>query len=214
MHTGPVGQGHYTVRDGDCMSSIAERYGFFWQTLWDLPENAELKRVRQNPNILLAGDRVTVPPLRMRQEQRATDARHMFQRRGTPAKLVMRFLASGEPRGGEEYVLNVDGDVRVGHLSREGELYEKIPPTAREVTVSLGDGEPIMLTLGSLDPLSEVSGVQGRLNNLGFAAGAVDGVLGPVTEYAIREFQRRYELTETGRVDAAFLGKLGEIHGS
>jgi hypothetical protein len=25
----------HTVEQGDCLSAIAERYGYYWQTLWD-----------------------------------------------------------------------------------------------------------------------------------------------------------------------------------
>src|SRR5580698_7288211 len=42
----PVGQGNYVVQPGDCMDSIAFGTGFLWTTLWDLPDNADLKSQR------------------------------------------------------------------------------------------------------------------------------------------------------------------------
>src|SRR5258708_33469109 len=52
----------YTVVQGDCISSIAAQNGFGrWQTVWDRPENAALKKTRKNPNALSPGDQVFVP---------------------------------------------------------------------------------------------------------------------------------------------------------
>ncbi|MGC9973362.1 MAG: LysM domain-containing protein [Bryobacteraceae bacterium] len=46
----------HVVKQGDCMSSIADQYGFFWETLWNHERNAQLKERRKNPNVLMAGD--------------------------------------------------------------------------------------------------------------------------------------------------------------
>ena len=52
----------YTVQSSDCMSSIAYENGFFWKTLWNLPDNTALKAQRKNPNVLMTGDIVHIPP--------------------------------------------------------------------------------------------------------------------------------------------------------
>ncbi|MBC7927680.1 MAG: LysM peptidoglycan-binding domain-containing protein, partial [Bryobacteraceae bacterium] len=36
----------HIVQAGDCVSSIAEYYGFDWERLWNLPENATVKQSR------------------------------------------------------------------------------------------------------------------------------------------------------------------------
>jgi Putative peptidoglycan binding domain len=50
---------------------------------------------------------------------------------------------------------------------------------------------------------------QAALNDQGFNAGAVDGRRGPNTDSAIRSFQAKNGLTETGTLDSATLNALG-----
>lgn len=67
------------------------------------------------------------------------------------------------------------------------------------------DMEPVaaggVLARGATGP--EVSQLQERLNELGFGAGQVDGVFGPVTQSAVRRFQMQNELNTSGRIDTA-----------
>jgi N-acetylmuramoyl-L-alanine amidase len=67
--------------------------------------------------------------------------------------------------------------------------------------------------LGDLDPVQEVSGVQGRLNNLGFPCGPVDGVLGSMTQAALRAFQAHVGIDPSGEVDTQTRERLVAEHG-
>jgi len=80
----------HSVQQGDCISSIAHSHGFFWETIWDL--NPELRRKRTKPSLLKPGDEVLIPDRREKASDCATDARHRFVRRGTPAKLRLRVM--------------------------------------------------------------------------------------------------------------------------
>jgi len=93
----PAGQGDYVVRQGDCLNSIAYTHGFFWQTLWNLPENAGLRQHRDTPFQLMPGDRVTVPELRQREEASETEQLHRFRRKSVPAVLKLRILDVPQP---------------------------------------------------------------------------------------------------------------------
>jgi hypothetical protein len=42
----------HTVQNGECLSSIAFQYGFFVSTIWDDPDNAQLRGQRKDHNIL------------------------------------------------------------------------------------------------------------------------------------------------------------------
>jgi len=61
---------------------------------------------------------------------------------------------------------------------------------------------------------SPVTVVQERLNNLGYAAGPNDGIIGPKTRNAIREFQKDAGLPVTGRIDSDLLAALQSSAGT
>lgn len=211
--TRPVGQGDYLVRAHDCISSLAEANGFFWETIWYLPENRELRSARGDPNVLLAGDRVTIPALRPKTVDGATEKKHRFRRRGTPARLRISFYDDGDPRADEPYLIVVDGIVLQGTLDEHGTLDLRISPAARTAEIRIADDEPVAITLGSMDPIDSWSGLQLRLNNLGFIAGDVTGTPNGPTRAALRRFQHSQGLDPTGIADAETRDALARIHG-
>jgi N-acetylmuramoyl-L-alanine amidase len=185
-----------------------------WETIWKHPENASLRSIRK-PDVLYPGDPLFIPEKSAREEQGATEKRHRFRRKGVPAKLHLQLMKDGQPRANETYSLNVDGKITTGTTDAEGKLEIRIPPNAKEAKLLLGEKqEEFTLDLGHLDPVSEVSGVQARLNNLGFYCGEVDGKLGPRTKAALKSFQKEHGLPETGEADAATRAELEEAHGS
>jgi hypothetical protein len=214
----PAGTGEHVVRAGECISSIAYRHGHFWQTILNHPDNLRLRNARKNHNVLLPGDRLTIPPISPKEQTIATEKRHTFRRKGIPEVFRLRLLdEDDEPRANLPYVLVIDGAIFEGSTGDEGELKHSIPPDAREGRLILGKGdetEEIELRLGELNPADSISGVQARLTNLGFDCGPVDGILGPKTRKALARFQKRAELEPAGEPDATTLAKLKEAHGS
>jgi N-acetylmuramoyl-L-alanine amidase len=215
----PVGQGERVVRQGECISSIARDTGHFWQRIWDHAANAELKETRQNPNVLLPGDQVEVPELEPKQESGESEMRHRFVRRGEPSMLRLRLMRNDEARANQPYVLEFDGQRREGTTDADGKLDEPIPGNARQVRLSVGrsdasDREVYELELGQLDPVDSAGGIQARLAHLGFDVGRVDGVLGERTRAALREFQQRENLDQTGEADQQTRDRLRDVHGS
>src|SRR5215831_17670112 len=118
---------YHTVRQGECLSSISERYGFKWQTLWDDEHNSDLKRERHDPNVLYPDDVVYIPDKRLKEESGATDQRHHFKLTGVPAKLRIRLMADDEPRCHERYTLDVDGRLFTGETDGDGWLKQSVP---------------------------------------------------------------------------------------
>ncbi|HEU0121548.1 MAG TPA: peptidoglycan-binding protein [Bryobacteraceae bacterium] len=208
----------YTVVEGDCISSIADEAGFFWETIWNDPGNAELKKLRKNPNSLLPGDVLVVPDKRKREEQCVTTKTHRFRLKGVPVQLRYRMLdVEGKPRARIPYSLIVDGAEKKGSTDGNGVLTETIKPKSKKARLVLkpaGEPEEVYLfDLGQLHPVEDMRGLQGRLKNLGFLDGEPSGEFDEDTADALRKFQKANELPETGEADAATQAKVAERHG-
>lgn len=217
----PMGQGSWLVEDGDTLVSIAERTGHYWLTLWDHPDNAELKEVRRKPNVLLPGDRVTIPLLQQRVETCSTGRVHRFRRKGVPVRVAFKVIAqSGEAFSGKHYTLTVGESSCSGTTGPEGELEHFVRPTAKIGRLKVwletpGYPEVLEWTLkiGSLGPIDSIHGLQARLKALSYDVGHIDGTLGERTRGAIAAFQRDQKLEPTGEPDATTLERLEQAYG-
>ena len=71
---------HHTIAHGEHVSALAQRYGFAsFETIWNHPENAELKKLRETPSVLLPCDRLFIPPNQTKDESAPTTKRHRFK---------------------------------------------------------------------------------------------------------------------------------------
>lgn len=208
----------YVVKQGDCISSIALRFGLFWETIWFDAANASLRAKRDDPHILAPGDELTIPRKRARQQDCATDARHRFRRRGVPSVLRMVVLDCDEPCANQPYVLIVEGRNLQGVTDDDGRLEQPIPCDAKSATLIVTPGPDQIeyeIDLGTIDPIDTTRGVQARLTNLGYEVGAIDGDIGSQTWRAISMFCHEHTIAEPpeGTINQAFRNKLREIHG-
>lgn len=209
---GQVARIHVVVQ-GDTIPGIAFRHGLAPDTVWDDPRNAGLRARGRTPDVLFPGDEVIVEALRPKEVVVAVDRRHRFLRRGVPARTRIQLLEGGLPLANLEYTLRVEGVARRGVTDSEGVLEEFIPPLARDGELRLEPEGPVYrLSFGRLDPIRELSGVQGRLSNLGFFGGEQDGRSSEALRAAVAAFQRRMGLPATGEPDEATRERLVAVH--
>jgi N-acetylmuramoyl-L-alanine amidase len=203
-----------TVGTGDCFINISKQEGFFWETVWGHPENSNLRQQRKHYNIIKAGDEIYIPDLTTKTVSRETEKEHLFRIKGKPTYFTLTLLSLGQPRANENYILTVDGESRRGCTDENGTLRERIPAKARYGLLLLGeDQEEITINFGYIDPIDEVSGVQRRLQNLGFYEGEIDGELNEDTVAGIAEFQRSVEISGEGELTDETRQRLVEANG-
>jgi hypothetical protein len=200
----------HTVAQGECLYSIAGKYGLPWTTIWNHPQNAGLKQKRKDPNVLLSGDLVMVPDKQLREESCPTDAKYSFQVNIPQTKLRLQMLdRNHQPRAGLNYSVSIDGTVHTGTTDSEGRIEEPIPPDASKAHLCLQDGdntEQYDIDLGHVNPVDHETGGEQRLENLGLGKGMDPKV-------ALRWFQKKYGLNQSGELDSQTLDKLKSIHG-
>jgi N-acetylmuramoyl-L-alanine amidase len=205
---------HHVVKQGECLSSIARAYGFSdYRTLFDHAENAALKKVRPNPDMLAPGDSVFIPDKSERYESAASEARHRFVAKSSSVRLELAIRFDDQPVRSAAYVLRVGDEQMAGKTDEYGVISVPIDPDATRGHLRIDD-PPLEwnLEIGHLDPVETNSGAQARLNNLDHPCGVADGEVGPRTRAAVRQFQARHGLKPTGAMDKATREMLKKRH--
>jgi hypothetical protein len=209
--------GYHAVSAGENLESIAFLYGFLAPSIWDHPNNADLKKRRQDSCVLAPGDQVYIPELRLRTEDGETNQVHRFKCKNTPALLRFRPLVFGKPLKNRNYTLVVDdGPPITGKVGDDGTIKQYIRPDAKEAKIVVGEGFDKFtynLSLRTLYPFDGIRGIQQRLKQLGHYHGPEDGVENEETKNAIAMFQVRQGLEVTGTADEKTKLMLVKRHG-
>jgi hypothetical protein len=212
------------VEKGDCMTSIAAKYGFGkYETIYNDPANSQFKTDHPNPDQLTPGRTVVIPDRKEKKFSKPADASHKFKAKVAKAKLKLTLKDDqGNALGSKKYNLTVGNTVIEGTTGGDGLIDKDIPPSVNggSLTVWMDDSNPsaqvitFALELGSLEPHTTITGAQQRLQNLGFDCGGITGAINPTTTEAIKAFQGKNTLTANGTLDSATQNKLKDIHKS
>ena len=212
-----------TAREGDCLASIAARHGFSdAKAIHEHPDNAELRRLRPNFNVLARGDQVVIAERTLKDAEAPTGASTRFKVKLPEVELRVRLLDdTDEPFADQRFRLVTTATTIDGTTDGDGHVRARIPAglTSAELWLWLDDPDSetpdsgFQLQIGSLAPVSALRGVQARLTSLGYWCGAVDDRIGPRTRHALRAFPARHALTISGEPDDATRTTLVEAQG-
>jgi uncharacterized protein (TIGR02594 family) len=215
---------NYTVKQGDCLSSIAYEYGLTWEKIWNDPNNAELKEKCKNQNTVYPGQVLYIPEIQEKQISSPTSQEHFFQTKNARVTLRLQIWKDYEALAREKYVLKVDNEeVGIeGHTNDRGILEHQIKADAKEATLTIigekNERDEYHLDLGYLDPINTSTGIQARLQNLCLYLGEISENLTSddekALEKALRTFQKNFKLEITGRINKETERKLEEVHDS
>ena len=209
----------HTIAAGETLAGLAAEHGFSrGSQIYDHADNASLRERRNNPDILAAGDVVVLPDPTPGAAQIRVGARHRFQVRRPRQQLRLQPLgAEGQALDGWHYVLELENTRFEGVV--DGCIEHPIPLGTRRARLEVqpeDDAQPSItwdLQVGHLEPAETAAGLQARLNNLGFSAGAIDANIGPKTEAGLRRFQTAHGLNVDGVFTPEVVDKLREEHG-
>jgi N-acetylmuramoyl-L-alanine amidase len=215
----------HTVSQGECLASIAVRYQFKdWKTIYNHAQNAEFKRLRPNPNVIYPGDKIYIPDAQVKNYSGNTEQQHKFVVKRQ--KFLLRVVLKDKRHkilANTKYKMKVNEQVYQGTTAPDGLIEHEIPANATLVKLTTWIKNPDdnsekeqrwQLKLGNLDPQTTVTGIQARLNNLGYRCGPVDGVVGRRTKHALQKFQEKNSLEVTGTITNETRNLLDKLHGS
>jgi len=213
----------YTVKQGDYLAKIAAKFGLTnVNTIWDDPQNARLKQLRKNSNVLFPGDQLFIPDRKSKQEVCISERRHQFQLTGR--SLILRIVlenAYNKPISDAHCELSIEDETFQLTSDAKGKIEQRIPENAQKATLTIKDpktpinDEVIPIQIGYLDPVEEVSGQKARLNNLGYFAGPLDKEDEDIFRSAVEEFQceNMGKNAVDGKCGPMTQAKLLELHG-
>jgi hypothetical protein len=202
----------YTVQDGDHISGIAQQFGFDdYTVVWNRPENADLRALRDDPHVLAPGDQLFIPELKDMPVSRKTGDTYTFDLSISPLRLRIQLLdLLGNPVAGAAVTaanrpFTTDGNGVVGF---------DVAKTAQSVDLDSPVGD-ISLDVADLNPTDDDSdaGWKARLMNLGFLWDPTVDDDDDEMVIAVQDFQAQYDLPVTGELDDATKAQLVQAYG-
>src|SRR5450432_4467833 len=101
----------HTVQQGEHLSGIAEQFGFQKiDTIWNHPNNADLKKLRKDPHILFPGDSLFIPDKTDKSAPATTAKVNKFEIEITKLKLNLKFQdIDGDPLADAPVAISLEG---------------------------------------------------------------------------------------------------------
>jgi Putative peptidoglycan binding domain/LysM domain len=198
----------HIVKPGDCLSSLADAYGLSsWHVIYDAPENADFRSKRDNPNLINPGDEIYIPDPAPRAVNVPVDRRHIFRVEFPPTWLNVRVQdTEDDPVANASFELEIEKELTLkGTTDGDGWIRVRIPAWAEDgllrVWPDQQDPEIVIewqTRLGHLDPIDTITGIKGRLRNLGYECGELNDTEDEAYISSVMQFQSDCKLKMDG----------------
>lgn len=138
----------------------------------------------------------------------------------TSARLKVQLTdQKGKPWSNAEVTITLKGSQTLLKADVDGYINLHVPADCdtSDMDIAVSPAIPnhvFNAKLNQLHPVETVAGLQARLNNLGFNAGPVDGIMGRKTKAATKKFQSFHQLMIDGVSGPQTQQKLTQIHKS
>jgi N-acetylmuramoyl-L-alanine amidase len=217
----------YVVRRGDYLTAIAHSHGLKPDDVWKAPNNATLRKLRKNPEMLAPGDVLYLPAVDRKWLPVTVGQANSFVVNLPKVEIhVVLKDAAGKPFAGK--VVHLEPRVTPKDPSTDGSglLKVDVPVTLRVLSATVVDvGVTFALRVGHLDPHDRDSGALSRLRQLGYV-GDEGGLLATGRPYldgfdatastlarAVAAFQQDLGQPVTGAIDDSTSAKLHDAYG-
>ena len=211
----------YIVRQGDHLARLAFIHGFEADEVWNHERNGELREMGRTPELLAPGDVLYLPVKPKEGLSFSANTSNRYQARVPQIKVSMVFKDADRILADEPYEIHglgtdgSSGQPETRKTDAAGKIDLELPVTTREVTIVFpGPNVAYEVRVGDMDPLAELSGIQKRLENLGYLPRERESAAeGAYVQSAIAAFQKRHGLSPTGTLDEATTKLLKDEHG-
>jgi N-acetylmuramoyl-L-alanine amidase len=159
----------YVVKQGDYLAALAHRFGFDADTVWNDDKNADLRKLRPDPNILWPTDVLYIPD-----QVDAEPATHQLETGTTntflsDAPTVPIEIRVKDPAfASQDYTVPELPQLAGLTTTADGTATFAVPVTLPACTMRFtASGKTFTFNVGHLDPINQLSGVFQRLQSLG-----------------------------------------------
>ncbi len=195
----------YVIRQGDYLLSLAYRFGFDVDTVWNDPKNAQLRQLRSSPSILWPTDVLYIPDQNVPPAMQTvtTGTTNTFVTDVPTLSVTQQFVGSEATTYSSRAYIVQELDQLTGLTTDEkGIATFQAPVTLDAATVQFTDtGESWVLHIGHLDPINTLSGIFQRLQHLNYVAGSA--TFDPTSLDLMRAGLRALNASAAGASDTA-----------
>ncbi len=163
----------YVIKQGDYLAALAATFGFDPDAVWNDPANADLQKLRKDPNILWPTDILYIPDQIDREpatQSLTPGTTNNFTSDPPTITLTVKFVGpDGSPYASKAYTVQELANLTGLQTDASGVATFQAPVTLKRATLSFTDaGQSCSIAIGGLDPVNTLSGIFQRLQNLGY----------------------------------------------